>query len=87
MKQILMFMMESCPYCKEARVWTEELKKENPKYQDLEIHMIDERLQPDLANQYDYYYVPTYYIDGVKLHEGAATKEKIKSVFEKALEE
>jgi hypothetical protein len=25
---------------------------------------------PDIADQYDYYYVPTYYLDGIKFHEG-----------------
>ncbi|SHK00268.1 Thioredoxin domain-containing protein [Geosporobacter subterraneus DSM 17957] len=87
MKPILMFMMETCPYCREALRWMEELKQEDSRYQALEINMVDEQLQPDLANQYDYYYVPTYYVDGAKLHEGAATKEKIRAVFEKALEE
>lgn len=87
MKPILMFMMETCPYCREAFRWMEELKQEDSRYQALEINMVDEQLQPALANQYDYYYVPTYYVAGEKLHEGAATKEKIRAVFEKALEE
>ncbi|MFZ5967794.1 MAG: thioredoxin family protein [Bacillota bacterium] len=86
MKPVLMFMMESCPYCKEASKWMEEVKKENPKYFNIEITTIDERIQPGIANKYDYYYVPTYYIDGKKVHEGAVSKDIVREVFEKACE-
>ncbi|WP_133627783.1 thioredoxin family protein [Fonticella tunisiensis] len=85
MKQVIMFTMKSCPYCRQAFTWMEELKKENPEYSNIDINIIDETLNPDVASQYDYYYVPTYYVDGVKIHEGAATKEIIRTVFEKAL--
>ena len=69
MKSILMFMMSTCPYCKQAFNWMDDLKKENPKFSDIEIKLIDETVHPDIADKYDYYYVPTYYIDGVKIHE------------------
>jgi glutaredoxin len=77
--------MKSCPYCKQAINWMKELEQENPAYSDIEIKTIDENLEPDIAEQYDYYYVPTYYINGEKVHEGVATKEKIKQVFDTAL--
>ena len=60
--------------------------EENPEYKDIELEVIDEVRHPDIANQYDYWYVPTYYVDGVKVHEGAATKKKVKKVFERALD-
>ncbi|GFP78155.1 thioredoxin family protein [Clostridium sp. YIM B02505] len=85
MRPVLFFMMKSCPYCKQAINWMKELEQENPAYSDIEIKTIDENLEPDLADQYDYYYVPTYYINGEKVHEGVATKEKIKQVFDTAL--
>lgn len=85
MKPVLMFILKSCPYCKEALSWMEELKKENPSYSQVDVKIIDEGIEKDLASQYDYYYVPTYYIDGIKVHEGVATKEIVKSVYEKAL--
>ena len=84
MKPITMFMFESCPHCNRARTWMEELKNENPKYQQIDVTMMDEKLQPAIAKAYDYYYVPTYFIEGVKVHEGPASKEIIKEVFEKA---
>lgn len=84
MKSVTMFVLEACPYCREALVWMEELQKEEPKYSDLEIIKIDERRQSKIANLYDYYYVPCYYVDGRKVHEGAATKAIVKEVLENA---
>ncbi len=86
MKSVKMFILESCPYCNQARKWMQELRQENPQYSDVKIEMIDEAIRPDIANEYDYYYVPTYYIDDEKVHEGVANKEIIRQVFEKALE-
>ncbi|TCT12986.1 thioredoxin-like protein [Natranaerovirga pectinivora] len=85
MKPILMFKLEACPYCKEALQWMEQVKKTKKEYEQLEITIIDEKLQPDVANDYDYYYVPTYYVDDIKVHEGVATKEIITKVFDSAL--
>lgn len=86
MKKILMFTMESCPYCVRARRWMAETLKEHPEYQAIPIEYVDEMEQPKLADSYDYWYVPTYYVDGVKVHEGAATKEIVLGVFKKAFE-
>jgi len=64
----------------------QELREKNPKYNELEIEIIDEVEQPELANQYDYYYVPTFYVDGKKLHEGVPSYESIENVFKTAYE-
>jgi len=85
MKPVIMFVTEWCPYCKKALTWMENIKKQNPEYNGIEVKIIDEELQPDIAKQYTYYYVPTYYIDGVKVHEGVASKDIISDIFEKAL--
>lgn len=86
MKDVQLFIQKSCPYCKQALSWMEELKKENPEYSEVAVTIVDELVEPDLADQYDYYYVPTYYIDGTKVHEGAASKDIVKKVFEEASE-
>ena len=86
MKKILMFTMASCPYCQRALQWMSELCAENPAYRTIPVELIDEVINPELANQYDYYYVPTYYVNGEKVHEGVATREIIQSVYEKALD-
>ena len=85
MKKIRLFFFESCPYCRKAIGWLEELMAENPEYAKLEIERIDEKLDPETADKFDYYYVPTFFVGDEKLHEGAATKEKVRDVLESAL--
>ena len=86
MKKILMFVMEGCPHCANANRFMNELYEENPEYRKLEIEVIDETKEPELANTYDYYYVPTYYLDGEKFHEGVPGKKMVKELFQSALE-
>lgn len=81
-----MFILKNCPHCKRALVWIDELKKENPLYEKISIELIDERLNSELADRYDYYYVPALFNNNVKLHEGVATKEGIKHIFDSCLE-
>lgn len=85
MKQVTMMYLKSCPYCKQAFTWMKELEQEYPAYQQVEMKLIEEREQSEVADAMDYWYVPCYFIDGEKVHEGAATKERIKAVFEAAL--
>lgn len=85
MKKVTMMYLKNCPYCKQAMKWMEELFQENPAYKDIEITYIEESEQPQIADSLDYWYVPTYFVDGLKLHEGAATKNKIKAVLEEAI--
>ena len=87
MKPIRMFTMASCPYCQKARRWMDELMAENPAYRALSIDIVDEVEQPEYAEQFDYYYVPTSYVDGKKVHEGAATKQIVRRVFDAALKD
>ena len=86
MSKLTMFMMATCPYCNKALAWMDELAASDARYGGLEIEKIDETLRPEIADQYDYYYVPTFYLGGKKLHEGAASPEIIKKVFDAALE-
>ncbi len=86
MKKILMFTMKGCPHCINARKYMDELFESNPEYKKLEIEIIDENQHPDIADQYDYYYVPTYYLDGKKFHEGIPSKEMVEDLFKQAYE-
>jgi len=85
MKKVLMFIMQTCPHCRNALQWMKELQAENPVYSKIEVSLIDENKQPDIANQYDYYYVPCYFIDDRKVHEGVASKEIVRQVLDQAL--
>ena len=84
MKKVTMFYFPTCPYCAAALNWMAELKAENPDYAKVEVEMIDEKKNPAIADQFDYYYVPTFFIDGVKIHEGAATREIVEGVLRRA---
>ena len=85
MKRLTLFYLEYCPFCKKARAAIDELKKQD-RYKDIEIEMIEESKQPEVADKYDYYYVPTFYIDGRKVHEGGIFPDEVKAVLEQALE-
>lgn len=82
-----LFYLENCPHCIRAKQWINELYQENEQYQDIVIEMIDEAKEVELANSYDYYYVPCIFKDDKKLHEGIASKEKIKNIFDEYLKE
>lgn len=84
MKPVYMFITDWCPYCKQAYSIMEDLKNTNPQFANIEVKIIDEERQPELAKQYDYYYVPTYFVNGIKVHEGAPSKDIVRKVFEDA---
>ena len=85
MPKLTLFVLEFCPYCIKAQKYLKELQTEDPKYNAVEIDLIDERQNRVLANRYDYYLVPTFYLGKIKLFEGIMTKEDVRKVLESAL--
>lgn len=85
MKPVLYFYMEGCPFCRQTERWMEEVVREHPEYAAVEVRRVEERRERGFANGFDYYFVPTYYVGGVKAHEGVATKAIVESVYQKAL--
>jgi thiol-disulfide isomerase/thioredoxin len=86
MKPIKLFYQTHCPFCKRAMQYIEELKQEHPEFQSIEIEKIEENEEPEIAEKFDYYYVPTFYIDGKKVHEGGIFKNEVEDLLKKALE-
>ena len=84
MKKIIYFYLQSCPYCRRAEKFLQELLAQ-PRYSEVTVEMVEESRQRDYARQFDYYYVPCFYVDGVKIHEGAADKNDMIKVLESAL--
>lgn len=80
-----LFYLENCPHCKRARKWMEELYQENPVYKEIPIEMIEESQQAELADSYDYYYVPCFFDGNEKVHEGVASKDIIRTIFDNYL--
>ncbi len=84
MKELIFFELKSCPYCIRANTYLNELLHD-PKYQSISIRKIDEAKEKALANQYDYYLVPTFYYQDEKLFEGIMRKEDVQRVLEAVL--
>ena len=85
MKHVKMMYLKSYPYCKQAFAMVDELKQLHKEYQDIEIETIEENDEPEKTKGLDYWYVPTYFVEGEKLLEGIPTKAKIEAVLKAAL--
>lgn len=86
MKKLLFFEIKFCPYCIQAKRFLEELLKENPLYQKIDIEFVDERKEKKRASEYDYYLVPSFFIDDKKVHEGSIrTKDEMEAILKQTL--
>ena len=64
-----MFYLDNCGYCHKARRAMDELFEENPAYASIPITKIEESCEPALADRYDYYAVPSFFVNGEKRFE------------------
>ena len=85
MKAIKIFYLKDCPFCKKAFAYIDELKKQDA-YKGIEFELIEESEEAELADLYDYYYVPTFYIDGEKVHEGGIFPNEVEEILKMALD-
>lgn len=69
MKELKIFYLENCPYCRKAKDALNELKTEDPDYEKVNIKWIEETRSPELADSYDYYRVPSIFYGDEKLYE------------------
>ena len=86
MKPVKLFYLKECPFCRRALQYIDEARKARPELGAVEIEMIEESEQPEVADRYDYYYVPTFYVGGEKVHEGGIYPDEVEAVLRKALE-
>lgn len=68
-KELTIFYMEGCPYCRNARKAVQELQEANADYASVPLHWIDETKESALADEYPYYRVPSVFIGKTKLYE------------------
>lgn len=68
MKSVKLFHLTHCPYCVKAKEAILELC-EDPKYESIPVESINEEEHPELAAQFNYYYVPTIFYGEEKLYE------------------
>ncbi|MBM4165042.1 MAG: thioredoxin [Lentisphaerae bacterium] len=81
MKDVKLFMFDGCPHCKKALELVAEILAAHPEYALIPFTVIDERKHPEIAEKYDYFYVPTFYTGDVKMMEGAPTRHAITQAF------
>jgi glutaredoxin len=86
MKEVKMFMFDGCPHCRRAQEMMTEIFAAHSEYAGVPLTVIDEKMNPEIADKYDYYYVPTIFTGDVKMMEGVPTKEAIEKAFAEAFE-
>ena len=86
MKSVTLFYLRNCPYCKRALQYIADARAAHPELAAVGIETVEESEQPEEAERYDYYYVPTFYLDGVKVHEGGISADEVETILRKALE-
>lgn len=86
MKKLEIFYQKNRPHCIKAFKFIDELKEENDLYRLIEPRLTEETLEVDYAAQFDYFLVPTFYIDEKKVHEGVVSKEQVREILDAALE-
>lgn len=87
MKDILMFVKQDNEYCAQAKDWIRELLLRHPEYADIPLTEIDQDEHPEIAKKYKYYFLPAFFVGGVRVCECPLLKERVAEVFEKAWED
>lgn len=82
---VVMMVLPGCPHCKHAFDLIDEVRAKHPEYAMIKIRVVDETQEVAFAEALDYYYVPTFFVGGKKIHEGHPTQEAILQVFAAAL--
>ena len=86
MAEITMFVLKHCPHCLLAKKLLAQLRSEDARYAAIPIREIEERENKQLADSYDYWLVPSFFLGERKLHEGHAEYDDIKRVLDAAIE-
>ena len=85
MRSLQIFYQKDCPHCQKAFKFIEELKEEKDIYRLIEPRLVEETLEVDYAEMFDYFLVPTFYIDELKVHEGVVSKEQMQKILDATL--
>lgn len=81
MNELYYFKLRNCPYCIRVNGYLEELLNEE-NYKSIRIRHIDESKERELANSYNYYLVPSFFLNNEKLFEGIMNKEDVRKVLD-----
>lgn len=79
------FYLPYCPHCRLASRLLENLIRDEPKYANIPIRMVDESVERAYANSQPYYLVPSFFLGGKKLFEGHMEERDVRRVLDEAL--
>lgn len=86
---IIMFGRPECGDCHRAERLLDEIYSSAPYYREIPIIRINNREYVSLVKLYDHYYIPSFYINGVKKYEhsaGQVQKETLLSILDEAMD-
>lgn len=87
MKPVKLFYLRSCPFCKKALRYIDEARAAHPELAAVGIELIEESEQPAECRRVRLTITcPTFYVDGVKVHEGGIYPEEVEKILRSALE-
>lgn len=85
MSQVTMYHFEGCPACGHAKQWIKELRQEKPELQGALVELVDVYKTSNFRPPAPFQYVPTFFVDGKKVLEGAVSKEQVEAIMRAAL--
>ena len=71
MQKLTIFYLQYCPYCRDARRALAELQERDATLAAVPVEWVEEEQNPKLADQYDYYRVPSIFLGRRKLYEAS----------------
>ncbi len=86
MKELTYFYLKNCPFCKKANRMIEDITAAEQRLAGVPIKRIEESEERELADSYDYFYVPCFFLGDRKLFEGDPSEQDIKTVLEAAFD-
>lgn len=86
MSTLTLYHFEGCPACGHAKEWIRELQAEKPELSQAKVEQVDVYKTPGFRPPAPFQYVPTFFLNGRKLLEGAVTKDKIEEMLRLAIQ-
>ena len=86
MKELILFKSLDCEYCRMAEKYLNQAIQKNPEYQKIPLQIIDEDANEEISMKYDYNFIPAFFVDGIKVHEGIATRGQVEAILSAAFD-